>query len=184
MVVKPWWWSWLVDGAQIVSAFAVTASVIVALYFARRSERQRLAFAVTYEQELMDFTRAFVVLTIVNSGLLPVEVGKVRIRFPKVKRRRGEGWLVGKRECPIWFGDDLPRRLEHGQSVSVQDHIHGYPWAGVCRFWWKWNRPYFKVLTSLGKVYRVRVSLAILRRIQREIGLLKMLKGHGLFTDT
>lgn len=95
-IAKPEWWVYLVDLAQIVSAFATAAAVIVAIWLARRSESQRLKFfahlnlSITPEQE----HTIEIVLTIVNSGILKVLVQSVFFR--NCITQVGNYWL----DCP------------------------------------------------------------------------------------
>lgn len=173
MTPKPEWLVAVLDTAQIVSAIFTAGAVIVAIWLARRSESQRLRFAIGLTQmwrprgvarEGVDIYPA-VLLTIVNAGILPATVATVSYR---VVVKNG-GTLPG----PVWRADqklEWPLVLQHGESIGCEFPVRRgvEPWRDLHMSWWYWRRPSFYIETSLGKTHHVKISRTILRQIKSQ----------------
>lgn len=166
---KPEWLSVALDVAQIVSAVATAMAVIVAIWLARRGESQRLRFFVG-NREVVSIadgraeTQSFLSLTVVNAGMFPVKIINGSFSLQQTGGRWSASLESYEREhrFPLF-----PLTLAHGEAV-----IFDFPIEPTANFWrnlhwaWRfWTRPYFRVITSLGKSYTRKVDLRILREI-------------------
>lgn len=167
------WNKTIVDAAQVVSAIATAASVIVALWLARRSESQRLKFyiderrVITIEpegQSAREVIATHLKLTIVNAGVLPSHVQYVLFTMPSVIEPSWRMVLQPDSQ------EQLSKTLNHGEymSYTLALPVEHFPAGSKLNWWWRLRRVNFDVHTSLG-VTPVRLKRRDIRWIRRAV---------------
>lgn len=153
---KPTWLIYALDIAQIVSAIATAAAVIVAIWLARRSEAQRLQFfssvygdTVWGDRPDEPYLQHSLSLTIVNSGVLPAVIKGTAFVFDGPDREWS--WHFG----PVYGTGEFPLTLEHGQQVrsAAPFNLSEAPWDQLSFRWVTARRMKFVIETSLGRTY-------------------------------
>lgn len=173
---KPLLLSYLVDAAQIVSAIATAAAVIVAIWLARRGESQRPKFFVGRRATLTigpngspaGLSEHELSLTIVNAGIVPVVVRYAHLIVTMAKK---DSIVLGLGSFDAQANSStFPVKLEHGEEVTLVVPIKKgeRPWNRLPALWWVWKRPEFRITSSLGKTYRIKPSRRLLYTIKRE----------------
>jgi len=112
-VTPSFWPQTLVDWAQVISAIATAASVMVALRLASRNERERLDLTTISHHEITigvgargASARLNLVTRITNIGQRPVEIARVDIFQPTARTKwRWFLWDLGwsTRQIPVLF---------------------------------------------------------------------------------
>lgn len=168
---KPTWLVYAVDFAQIGSAFFTAGAVMTAIWLARRNEAQRLRFFVTRSQTIIvgageGRDEMALVLTIVNAGLLPVQL---RHAIFNIEDKSGSTWGLGLAGLDAAKNrKNFPLTLAHGEQVVLEVPINRgtYPWNAIDRRWWPSSKPRFIVSTSLGRNYMKKPDYKTMRNIQ------------------
>lgn len=154
-------WKLAVDVAQILSAVATTAAVIVSLVLSRRAETQRPKLFISFTQYIPSVHPFEISATVVNAGLLPFWVTSMHFHIPT--EPKGWGWARGgKSDFEIQHG------RQEVQLIRVTDEPH---WLRARRQigWMPKNRPYYSVSTSLGNTHIRRMSYAQVKVLRRMI---------------
>jgi len=167
-IQKTTWLIYMVDIAQILSAFGTTAAVIVAIWLARRAESQRLQFfsgVFAYTNEDNPALELYLQVTIVNSGVLPAVIKSTAFIFDPPDREWG--WHFG----PARSAEQFPLKLEHGQQVSAGSpfKLDDAPWDQIPLKYITARRMKFIIETSLGRTYVHRPNKMMLLAIKGNI---------------
>lgn len=162
----------IADWSQVVSAAATTASVLAALWLARRGESQRLRFYTsvariitvgmqprTAEEAITNHLR----LTIVNAGVLPAHV---QIVFFQAWLKTSARWS----QVVTPEGAQLPVVLNHGEQLSLTMPVYGarLPTGSLLAWWWQFRKVQFDVRTTLGTT-TVRLKWSELKWLRRAV---------------
>lgn len=112
-MIQNFWPQTLVDWAQVISALATAASVIVALWLSSRNERERIDLTMYLHHEFTmgnagdrPSKRLNLCVRVTNIGQRPVEVSEVNIFEPLPRsKRRWMLWDAGwhTRKIPLLF---------------------------------------------------------------------------------
>lgn len=162
---RPEWLQHALDGAQIISALGTLAAVWAAIWLALRNEAQRLKFFSGFRQGVpstlgtapLPWVETLLLsLTIVNAGMMPVQVDSVTLR---VRLRQGS-WSASLRPQSAAAGLEGSITINHGESMTYYFPVRAdeRPWShrGVAS--WFWQKPRFEIFTSLGKSYVHRID--------------------------
>lgn len=167
-----------VNISQIISAIATAAAVIVAIWLALRSEKQRPKFFVSRNLTIVvgpegteHKTKHQLILTVINSGILPIIIQNVSF---SIRLSKNDSWgcstpVTGQKDTSLNF----PIKLEHGEQIrcSVPVTNDERPWKILPKYWWIFNRPYFNVTTGVGRSYQVKASRKVLLTLATEANL-------------
>jgi len=143
-------WKVAVDLAQILSAIATTAAVVVSLMLSRRAETQRPELFISFRHLVGSVNQFQISTTVVNAGVLPFWVTSTHLHLPT--QAKGWGWTHGgKSDFEIQHGR---QEVQYIQVTNEPHWLRAKSQIG----WMPKNRPYFSVSTSLGRTYRRKMS--------------------------
>ncbi|MFJ9531269.1 hypothetical protein [Herbaspirillum sp. NPDC101396] len=166
MSTPPFWPATLVDYAQILSAIATAAAVIVSLYIATRQQSERLKLdlgdLLVFESNTsmrgknMQVTGLAYHLDIVNVGPIPVTLQFVSLASGGWFGRQGEMAAIlflrvvsdtEPEEERIQFGQDLSFRISMDKATAI----------GITSVWAA-KQMFFEVETTTGRRFRRRLT--------------------------
>jgi hypothetical protein len=170
---KPEWLVNLLDAAQIVSALFTAGAVMVAVWLARRNESQRLLFFITRRQNLtvspgqLSQKTTGMTFTIVNAGLLPVQIRGGHFKMFLDDRV----WTNGlESSAGLATRQAFPMVLQHGEQAEFYVAVDPltFPWKVIRNGWWFVFRPQFHIMSTLGKRYVHKVGFKTLWQLKRD----------------